>query len=110
MPAVEQKGIEPPSPMKVDDDFTIDKLVIDENVAETPDSKMADSKETDFKPAICNDAGALAAPQLPWPQTAANTETDQNIEGTNSTDSFVNLDELLAPATTQANPRTIAVA
>uniref|UniRef100_A0A915HYV2 Uncharacterized protein n=1 Tax=Romanomermis culicivorax TaxID=13658 RepID=A0A915HYV2_ROMCU len=45
-PAVEQKAMEPPSPMKVDDDIATNKLVIDENIAEMPNLEMADSKES----------------------------------------------------------------
>uniref|UniRef100_A0A915J9S1 Uncharacterized protein n=1 Tax=Romanomermis culicivorax TaxID=13658 RepID=A0A915J9S1_ROMCU len=45
MPAVEQKVMEPPSPMKVDDNSATNKLVIDQNVAEMLDSEMRDSKE-----------------------------------------------------------------
>uniref|UniRef100_A0A915JPQ0 Uncharacterized protein n=1 Tax=Romanomermis culicivorax TaxID=13658 RepID=A0A915JPQ0_ROMCU len=41
-PAVEQKAMEPPSLMKVDNDIATHKLVIDKNVVDTPDSEMAD--------------------------------------------------------------------
>uniref|UniRef100_A0A915JHR2 Uncharacterized protein n=1 Tax=Romanomermis culicivorax TaxID=13658 RepID=A0A915JHR2_ROMCU len=44
-PGVEKKAIEPPSLMKVDDDITADKLVIVEDIVETPDLEMTDSKE-----------------------------------------------------------------
>uniref|UniRef100_A0A915L6A3 Uncharacterized protein n=1 Tax=Romanomermis culicivorax TaxID=13658 RepID=A0A915L6A3_ROMCU len=46
-PEVERKVLllEPPSPMKVDDDMASDKLVIDETIAETPESEMTESKE-----------------------------------------------------------------
>uniref|UniRef100_A0A915HH92 Uncharacterized protein n=1 Tax=Romanomermis culicivorax TaxID=13658 RepID=A0A915HH92_ROMCU len=45
MPAVEKKAVEPPSPMKVDNNITADKLVIVEDIAETPNSEMMYSKE-----------------------------------------------------------------
>uniref|UniRef100_A0A915I8M0 Uncharacterized protein n=1 Tax=Romanomermis culicivorax TaxID=13658 RepID=A0A915I8M0_ROMCU len=45
MPIVEQRAIEPLSPMKVDEDIAADKLIIVEDVAETPDLEMMDSKE-----------------------------------------------------------------
>uniref|UniRef100_A0A915KRQ0 Uncharacterized protein n=1 Tax=Romanomermis culicivorax TaxID=13658 RepID=A0A915KRQ0_ROMCU len=44
-PAVEKKLMELPSPMKVDDDITTNKLIIDKNVAETPEPEMVESKE-----------------------------------------------------------------
>uniref|UniRef100_A0A915KRR6 Uncharacterized protein n=1 Tax=Romanomermis culicivorax TaxID=13658 RepID=A0A915KRR6_ROMCU len=44
-PVMEKKAMEPPSPMKVYDDITIDKLVIDESVVEMLDLEMAESKE-----------------------------------------------------------------
>uniref|UniRef100_A0A915IHR6 Uncharacterized protein n=1 Tax=Romanomermis culicivorax TaxID=13658 RepID=A0A915IHR6_ROMCU len=40
----EQKAMEPPSPMKVEDNITTDKLVIEEDAAEMPDSEMGDTK------------------------------------------------------------------
>uniref|UniRef100_A0A915HIG5 Uncharacterized protein n=1 Tax=Romanomermis culicivorax TaxID=13658 RepID=A0A915HIG5_ROMCU len=43
-PIVEQKAMEPPSPMKVDDDIAADKLVIDEDNAEMLDSEMVDKE------------------------------------------------------------------
>uniref|UniRef100_A0A915K8K1 Uncharacterized protein n=1 Tax=Romanomermis culicivorax TaxID=13658 RepID=A0A915K8K1_ROMCU len=45
MPKVEKKVLEPPLPMKVDDDMTSEKLVIDEMIAEMPESEMTESKE-----------------------------------------------------------------
>uniref|UniRef100_A0A915KLT0 Uncharacterized protein n=1 Tax=Romanomermis culicivorax TaxID=13658 RepID=A0A915KLT0_ROMCU len=44
MPIVEQKVIEPPSPMKVNDNIDPDKLVIHKDAVETPDSEMMYSK------------------------------------------------------------------
>uniref|UniRef100_A0A915J328 Uncharacterized protein n=1 Tax=Romanomermis culicivorax TaxID=13658 RepID=A0A915J328_ROMCU len=46
-PEMEAKVVvlEPPSPMKVDDDIASDKLVIDETIAERPESEMTESKE-----------------------------------------------------------------
>uniref|UniRef100_A0A915J1C9 Uncharacterized protein n=1 Tax=Romanomermis culicivorax TaxID=13658 RepID=A0A915J1C9_ROMCU len=35
----------PPSQMKVDDDMASDKLIIDETIVETPESKMTESKD-----------------------------------------------------------------
>uniref|UniRef100_A0A915IQG2 Uncharacterized protein n=1 Tax=Romanomermis culicivorax TaxID=13658 RepID=A0A915IQG2_ROMCU len=37
--------MELPSPMKVDDDITTNKLIIDKNVVETPEPEMVESKE-----------------------------------------------------------------
>uniref|UniRef100_A0A915KKD9 Uncharacterized protein n=1 Tax=Romanomermis culicivorax TaxID=13658 RepID=A0A915KKD9_ROMCU len=44
-PEVEKKVLEPPSPMKVDDDVTSKKLVIDESIVKTPELEMTESKE-----------------------------------------------------------------
>uniref|UniRef100_A0A915HV49 Uncharacterized protein n=1 Tax=Romanomermis culicivorax TaxID=13658 RepID=A0A915HV49_ROMCU len=61
-----------------------------------------------------SDAGTPAAVQMPVPPSAANPAMDLNINHTDSTDSFVNLDPPLAPATTLANthdhPSSIAIA
>uniref|UniRef100_A0A915I3B9 Uncharacterized protein n=1 Tax=Romanomermis culicivorax TaxID=13658 RepID=A0A915I3B9_ROMCU len=45
-PEVEKKVLEPPSPMKVDNDIPSKTLVIDESIAETPEPEMTESKET----------------------------------------------------------------
>uniref|UniRef100_A0A915J9B6 Uncharacterized protein n=1 Tax=Romanomermis culicivorax TaxID=13658 RepID=A0A915J9B6_ROMCU len=44
MLAVEKK-LEPSLPMKVNDDITTDKLIIDETIAKMPESEMMESKE-----------------------------------------------------------------
>uniref|UniRef100_A0A915J145 Uncharacterized protein n=1 Tax=Romanomermis culicivorax TaxID=13658 RepID=A0A915J145_ROMCU len=43
-PIAEQKGMEPPSPMKFDDNIDTDKLIIDEDAVKMPDSEMMDNK------------------------------------------------------------------
>uniref|UniRef100_A0A915HM13 Uncharacterized protein n=1 Tax=Romanomermis culicivorax TaxID=13658 RepID=A0A915HM13_ROMCU len=53
--------------------------------------------------AIPRDTGASAIPQIPPPHITTNMTTDSNIDRTDSMDSFVNLDPLLAPAATQVN-------
>uniref|UniRef100_A0A915I6H3 Uncharacterized protein n=1 Tax=Romanomermis culicivorax TaxID=13658 RepID=A0A915I6H3_ROMCU len=50
MPAVQQKAMEPPSPMKLDEDIAINKLVIDENVVKMLDWEMVDCKEDCIQP------------------------------------------------------------
>uniref|UniRef100_A0A915JWE3 Uncharacterized protein n=1 Tax=Romanomermis culicivorax TaxID=13658 RepID=A0A915JWE3_ROMCU len=53
--------------------------------------------------ATANNAGMLAMSQVPPPQDAAQQATNPNIDGTNSTDSFINLDPRLASTTTLAS-------
>uniref|UniRef100_A0A915HZS2 Uncharacterized protein n=1 Tax=Romanomermis culicivorax TaxID=13658 RepID=A0A915HZS2_ROMCU len=52
-----------------------------------------------------SDAGMPATPQMPQPVKAATSAIDRNIDNTDSTNSFVNLDSLLAPATTLTTAR-----
>uniref|UniRef100_A0A915HGP9 Uncharacterized protein n=1 Tax=Romanomermis culicivorax TaxID=13658 RepID=A0A915HGP9_ROMCU len=46
-PEMEAKVVvlEPPWPMKVEDNMASNKLIIDEMIAETPESEMTESKE-----------------------------------------------------------------
>uniref|UniRef100_A0A915L4R2 Uncharacterized protein n=1 Tax=Romanomermis culicivorax TaxID=13658 RepID=A0A915L4R2_ROMCU len=65
-------------------------------------------------PAISSDADASAVLQLPPPQRAANLAIDPNMDCTDSTNSFINLDPLLArtPAlvTARSHCSSIAIA
>uniref|UniRef100_A0A915I450 Uncharacterized protein n=1 Tax=Romanomermis culicivorax TaxID=13658 RepID=A0A915I450_ROMCU len=47
--------------------------------------------------ATATSTSALAVSQIPPPINAVQTEIDPNVDGTNSLESFVNLDPLLAP-------------